>query len=46
MLVSEPDAPWRSRMRGDVWEVNDAHEDYVTLRDSSAHAERNLGREA
>jgi hypothetical protein len=31
-LVSEPTGLWRSRLAGDVWEVNEAHEDYVRLR--------------
>jgi hypothetical protein len=31
-LVSDADGAWRSRMRGAVWEVNDAHEDYRALR--------------
>jgi hypothetical protein len=34
-LVSDPNGGWRSRMLGDVWEVNDAHEDYVALRDTA-----------
>jgi hypothetical protein len=31
-LVSEPAGLWRSRLADDVWEVNEAHEDYVRLR--------------
>jgi hypothetical protein len=31
-LVSDADGTWRSRMRGDRWEVNDEHEDYRALR--------------
>jgi hypothetical protein len=31
-LVSDADGAWRSRMDGARWEVNDAHEDYRTLR--------------
>jgi len=31
-LVSDPGGLWRSRMQGQTWEVNDAHEDYVALR--------------
>ncbi|MBI2893903.1 MAG: ATP-binding protein [Deltaproteobacteria bacterium] len=31
-LVSDADGLWRSRMLGDRWEVNDAHEDYRALR--------------
>ena len=31
-LVSSPDAPWRSRLTDAVWEVNEAHPDYVALR--------------
>jgi hypothetical protein len=31
-LVSDSDGRWRSRMRADRWEVNDAHEDYRSLR--------------
>ncbi len=34
-LVSDPQGGWRSRMLGDVWEVNDAHEDYLALRDNA-----------
>lgn len=33
-LVSDPDRTWRSRMSGERWEVNDAHDDYRALRDS------------
>ncbi len=33
-LVSDPEATWRSRMSGDRWEVNDAHDDYRALRDN------------
>jgi hypothetical protein len=32
VLVSDAEGPWRSRMRGETWEVNDAHEDYRALR--------------
>jgi hypothetical protein len=31
-LVSDAEGPWRSRMAGERWEVNDAHEDYRALR--------------
>lgn len=31
-LISAPGEPWRSRMVGSRWEVNDAHEDYLALR--------------
>jgi hypothetical protein len=31
-LVSDPAGLWRSRLTGNLWEVNDAHEDYVRLR--------------
>jgi hypothetical protein len=31
-LVSDPSGSWRSRMVGERWEVNDAHEDYRALR--------------
>jgi hypothetical protein len=31
-MVSDADGAWRSRMRGTLWEVNDAHEDYRALR--------------
>jgi hypothetical protein len=31
-LVSDPDGAWRSRMSGDRWEINEAHEDYRSLR--------------
>jgi hypothetical protein len=31
-LVSDADGTWRSRMAGERWEVNDAHEDYHVLR--------------
>jgi hypothetical protein len=31
-LVSDPSGGWRSRMGDGVWEVNDAHEDYLALR--------------
>lgn len=34
-LVSDAEGGWRSRLLGSVWEVNDAHEDYVALRDDS-----------
>lgn len=30
--VSDPAGAWRSRFDGRVWEVNDAHEDFVALR--------------
>jgi len=33
-LVSDPDRTWRSRMSGERWEVNDAHDDYRALRDN------------
>ncbi len=32
LLVSDSDGLWRSRMIGERWEVNDAHEDYRALR--------------
>ncbi len=32
-LVSAPGEAWRSRMVGSRWEVNEAHEDYLALRD-------------
>jgi hypothetical protein len=31
-LVSDAEGSWRSRMVGERWEVNDAHEDYRALR--------------
>lgn len=31
-LVSDPDNAWRSRTRGERWEVNESHEDYRALR--------------
>lgn len=31
-LVSDAEGAWRSRMVGERWEVNDAHEDYRALR--------------
>jgi hypothetical protein len=31
-LLSDTAGRWRSRMSGALWEVNDAHEDYVALR--------------
>jgi hypothetical protein len=31
-LVSDADGTWRSRMAGDRWEVNDAHDDYRAFR--------------
>jgi hypothetical protein len=31
-LVSDAEGAWRSRMAGERWEVNDAHEDYRALR--------------
>jgi hypothetical protein len=31
-LVSDAEGAWRSRMAGERWEVNDAHEDYGALR--------------
>ncbi len=31
VLVHDPDRMWRSRMRGEVWEVNEGHEDYLAL---------------
>jgi hypothetical protein len=34
-LVSDADGAWRSRMRGTLWEVNDAHEDYRALRNDA-----------
>ncbi len=30
--VSDPTGPWRSRMLGEHWQINDAHEDYLALR--------------
>jgi hypothetical protein len=33
--VSDPAGSWRSRFDGRRWEVNDAHEDFVTLRNDS-----------
>jgi hypothetical protein len=33
-LVSDPRGSWRSRLAGETWEVNDAHEDYLALRDN------------
>ena len=33
-LVSDAQGTWRSRMTGDRWEVNDAHEDFIALRSS------------
>ena len=32
-LVSAPDERWRSRLRGFRWEVNEAHPDYIAVRD-------------
>lgn len=32
VLVSDPSASWRSRLLGERWEINDAHEDYRALR--------------
>jgi hypothetical protein len=29
--VNAPSAPWRSRMRGDVWQYNEGHRDYVAV---------------
>ena len=34
-LVSDAAGTWRSRMNGERWEVNDAHEDYRALRDDA-----------
>jgi hypothetical protein len=31
-LVSDAEGSWRSRMVGEQWEVNDAHEDYRAIR--------------
>ncbi|HEY5924693.1 MAG TPA: ATP-binding protein [Kofleriaceae bacterium] len=35
-LVDAPGATWRSRMAGEVWQVNAGHEDYVALGSSRA----------
>ena len=42
MLLSDPDRPWRSRMVGERWEVNEAHADYVGLRDNAKGRTRYL----
>ncbi len=34
-LVSDPGGLWRSRLAGAVWEINEAHDDYVALRSDS-----------
>jgi len=36
VLIDAPGAAWRSRMEGDVWEVNAGHEDYLALDDGRA----------
>jgi hypothetical protein len=36
VLVDAPGASWRSRMEGDVWQVNAGHEDYLAFDDGRA----------
>jgi hypothetical protein len=36
LLIDAPGASWRSRMEGDVWQVNAGHEDYLALDDGRA----------
>jgi len=36
VLLDAPGASWRSRMEGDVWQVNAGHEDYLALDDGRA----------
>ncbi|HEY6035391.1 MAG TPA: ATP-binding protein [Kofleriaceae bacterium] len=36
VLIDAPGASWRSRMEGDLWQVNAGHEDYVALDDGRA----------
>jgi hypothetical protein len=36
VLIDAPGASWRSRMEGDVWQVNAGHEDYLALADGRA----------
>jgi hypothetical protein len=36
VLIDAPGASWRSRMEGDVWQVNAGHEDYLALDDGRA----------
>ena len=36
VLIDAPGATWRSRMEGDVWQVNAGHEDYLALEDGRA----------
>ena len=36
VLIDAPGAAWRSRMEGDVWQVNAGHEDYLALDDGRA----------
>jgi len=36
VLIDAPGASWRSRMEGDVWQVNAGHEDYLAFDDGRA----------
>jgi hypothetical protein len=36
VLIDAPGASWRSRMDGDVWQVNAGHEDYLAFDDGRA----------
>ena len=42
MPIHAPTEPWRSRMRGDVWEFNEGHRDYVAASESEARRLRYL----
>jgi len=42
MPIHAPTESWRSRMRGDVWEFNEAHRDYLAASDSEARRLRYL----
>ncbi|MCA9599353.1 MAG: ATP-binding protein [Myxococcales bacterium] len=39
VLVSAPAASWRSRLRGFAWEINEAHPDYIRVKE---HGRRRL----
>ncbi|MFN0246988.1 MAG: ATP-binding protein [Kofleriaceae bacterium] len=36
VLIDAPGASWRSRMEGDIWQVNTGHEDYLAFDDGRA----------
>ncbi len=40
--INAPSEPWRSRMRGERWEYNEGHRDYLAVRDEEARRLRYL----